>query len=310
MKKESKIFIISNMEVVNSLIERLTKSKEKSHTSDVKMSEDEVELIISLALKITKSESVCLELSPKISICGDIHGQFYDLLRIFEINGFPPNTKYLFLGDYVDRGKQSLETIVLLLSYKIKYPNEIYLLRGNHESANVCKVYGFFDECKRKLSLKCFKSFCDLFDCLPLTAIIENKILCMHGGIGKELVSVSQLKNFKRPLEIPDNGIVCDLVWADPSDSVNGFGPNERGVSCTFSPKALDSFLEKNDLDLICRAHQVVEDGYEFFGEQTLVTIFSAPNYLGEFDNNGAVMLVEKDLLCSFQIIKPLVKKK
>ena len=288
----------------------MKKAKDKNTTHDVKISEDEVEQIISAASKIIKSEGVCLELSPKISICGDIHGQFYDLLRIFEINGYPPDTKYLFLGDYVDRGKQSLETIVLLLAYKIKYPNDIFLLRGNHESANVCKVYGFFDECKRKLNIKLWKSFCDLFDYFPLSAIIESKILCMHGGISKDLINVSQLKQFKRPLEIPDNGLVCDLLWSDPSDSVVGFGPNERGVSCTFSPKVLESFLDKNDLDLVCRAHQVVEDGYEFFGEQTLVTIFSAPNYLGEFDNNGAVMLVEKDLLCSFQIIKPLIKNK
>lgn len=300
----------SNPDTLNAIIDKLIKAKDKSHSHDVKINEDEVEQIVSSALKVIKAEPVCLDLSPKISICGDIHGQYYDLLRIFEINGYPPDTKYLFLGDYVDRGKQSLETICLLLAFKIKYPNDIFLLRGNHESANVCKVYGFFDECKRKVSVKSWKSFCDLFDHLPLTGIIENKILCMHGGISKDLVSVSQLKQFKRPLEIPDNGLVCDLLWSDPSENVVGFGPNERGVSCTFSPKVLESFLDKNDLDLVCRAHQVVEDGYEFFGDQTLVTIFSAPNYLGEFDNNGAVMLVEKDLLCSFQIIKPLLKKK
>ena len=288
----------------------MKKAKDKNTTNEVKLSEDEVELLIASALKIIKSEAVCLELSPRISVCGDIHGQFYDLLRIFEINGYPPDTKYLFLGDYVDRGKQSLETICLLLAFKIKYPNDIYLLRGNHESANVCKVYGFFDECKRKLSMKLWKSFCDLFDYFPLSAIIENKIICMHGGISKELVNISQLKAIKRPLEVPDNGLVCDLLWSDPSDSVVGFGVNERGVSCTFSPKVLESFLDKNDLDLVCRAHQVVEEGYEFFGEQMLVTVFSAPNYLGEFDNNGAVMLVEKDLLCSFQIIKPTIKSK
>ena len=131
----------------------------------------------------------------------------------------------------------------------------------------------------------------------------------MHGGISKELVNVSQLKAFKRPLEIPEQGLACDLLWADPSESTNGWATNERGVSCTFGSKVLESFLDKNDLDLVCRAHQVVEEGYEFFGEQTLVTIFSAPNYLGEFDNNGAVMQVDKDLLCSFQILNPMVSK-
>jgi serine/threonine-protein phosphatase PP1 catalytic subunit len=256
------------------------------------------------------SQPVCLELSPKLNICGDIHGQYYDLLRLFEINGYPPNSRYLFLGDYVDRGKQSIETICLLLAFKIKYPNDVFLLRGNHESANVCKVYGFYDECKRRLSVKLWKMFCNLFNHLPLTALIDNKILCMHGGISKELISISQLKTFKRPLEIPDNGIICDLLWSDPSENVVGWGPNERQVSCTFSAKVLEQFLDKNDLDLICRAHQVVEEGYEFFGEQILVTIFSAPNYLGEFDNNGAVMQVDNELLCSFQILNPLINKK
>lgn len=209
----------------------------------------------------------------------------------------------------MDRGKQSIETLCLLLAYKIKYPNDIYLLRGNHESANVCKVYGFYDECKKRLSVKSWKLFCNLFDHLPLSAVIDKKILCMHGGISKDLINISQLKAFKRPLEIPDQGLACDLLWADPSETTTGWAPNERGVSCTFGTKVLETFLDKNDLDLVCRAHQVVEEGYEFFGEQTLVTIFSAPNYLGEFDNNGAVMQVDKELLCSFQILNPMVSK-
>lgn len=275
----------------------------------MKITEDDVEYLVDEGIKVLMSQPVCLDLSPKLNICGDIHGQYYDLLRLFEINGFPPESRYLFLGDYVDRGKQSIETICLLLAYKIKYPNDMFLLRGNHESANVCKVYGFYDECKKRLSVKSWKLFCNLFDHLPLSAIIDKKILCMHGGISKELVNVSQLKAFKRPLEIPEQGLACDLLWADPSEATNGWAANERGVSCTFGSKVLEAFLDKNDLDLVCRAHQVVEEGYEFFGEQTLVTIFSAPNYLGEFDNNGAVMQVDKELLCSFQILNPMVSK-
>lgn len=274
----------------------------------VSIKEEEIDFLIKEANCIFMSQPVCLELKPKINICGDIHGQFYDLLRLFEITGHPPQSRYLFLGDYVDRGKQSIETICLLLAYKVKYPNDVFLLRGNHESTNVCKVYGFFDECKRRLSVKAWKSFCDLFDHMPLTAIIDNKILCMHGGISKELINISQLKTFKRPLEIPETGLICDLLWSDPNENVVSWGQNERGVSCTFSSKVVEAFLEKNDLDLICRAHQVVEEGYEFFGDQVLVTIFSAPNYLGEFDNNGAIMQVDNELLCSFQILNPLLK--
>jgi serine/threonine-protein phosphatase PP1 catalytic subunit len=287
----------------------LLKSKDHQKTNNVKITEDDVDYLVEEGIKVLLSQPVCLELSPKLNICGDIHGQYYDLLRLFEINGFPPQARYLFLGDYVDRGKQSIETICLLLAYKIKYPDDIYLLRGNHESANVCKVYGFYDECKKRLSVKSWKLFCNLFDHLPLSALIDKKILCMHGGISKELVNISQLKAFKRPLEIPEQGLACDLLWADPSETTSGWAANERGVSCTFGSKVLEAFLDKNDLDLVCRAHQVVEEGYEFFGEQTLVTIFSAPNYLGEFDNNGAVMQVDKDLLCSFQILNPMVSK-
>lgn len=286
------------------------KCKDSQKAANVKISEEDVEMLVEEGTKVLMSQPVCLEISPKINICGDIHGQFYDLLRLFEISGYPPESRYLFLGDYVDRGKQSLETICLLVAYKIKYPKDVYLLRGNHESENVCKVYGFYDECKKRVSLKAWKQFCNLFDHLPLSALIDNKILCMHGGISKELVSVSQLKALKRPMEVPEVGLVCDLLWADPLENSVGWGPNERGVSCTFNSKVLEAFLDKNDLDLVCRAHQVVEEGYEFFGEQTLVTIFSAPNYLGEFDNNGSVMQVDKDLLCSFQILNPLISKK
>lgn len=291
------------------IINKLINAKESQKSVNVNISDEDVVYLCDEAIKVLVSQPVCLEISPMLNVCGDIHGQFYDLLRLFEINGYPPKSRYLFLGDYVDRGKQSIETICLLLAYKIKYPNDVFILRGNHESANVCKVYGFYDECKKRLSIKVWKLFCNVFDHLPLSAIIDGKILCMHGGLSKELINISQLKTIKRPLEVPDNGIVCDLLWSDPSENVVNWGPNERGVSCTFSFKVIEAFLDKNDLDLICRAHQVVEEGYEFFGDQTLVTIFSAPNYLGEFDNNGAVMQVEKDLLCSFQILNPKISK-
>ena len=137
---------------------------------------------------------------------GDIHGQFTDLLRIFEKGGFPPKTKYLFLGDYVDRGKQSLETICLLFAYKIKYTDRIDLLRGNHEASTVNFTYGFYDECKRKHNIKIWKLFCDVFNWMPVAALIDEKILCMHGGLSKELVFVNQIKDIKRPTDLPENG--------------------------------------------------------------------------------------------------------
>ena len=188
---------------------------------------------------------------------GDIHGQYSDLLRLFEYGGFPPEANYLFLGDYVDRGKQSLETICLLLAYKIKYPENFFLLRGNHESASINRIYGFYDECKRRFNVRLWKIFTDCFNCLPVAALIDDRILCMHGGISPELTSLDQIRNISRPMDIPESGLVCDLLWSDPSGDVKGWGVNDRGVSYTFGADTVAEFLQKNDMDLICRAHQV-----------------------------------------------------
>jgi serine/threonine-protein phosphatase PP1 catalytic subunit len=199
--------------------------------------------------------------APCISNCclftGDIHGQYQDLLRLFEYGGYPPSANYLFLGDYVDRGRQSLETICLLLAYKIRYPDKIYLLRGNHEDAKINRIYGFYDECKRRFNVRLWKIFTDCFNCLPVAALIDEKILCMHGGLSPELEHLGQIKEIQRPTEIPDGGLLCDLLWSDPDARVEGWADSDRGVSCTFGPDKVAEFLNKNDLDLICRGHQV-----------------------------------------------------
>ncbi|CAH8386250.1 unnamed protein product [Eruca vesicaria subsp. sativa] len=269
------------------------------------LNESEIRQLCVVSKQIFLQQPSLLELDAPVKICGDIHGQYSDLLRLFEYGGFPPAANYLFLGDYVDRGKQSLESICLLLAYKIKYPENFFLLRGNHECASINRIYGFYDECKRRFSVKLWKVFTDCFNCLPLAALIDEKILCMHGGLSPDLTSVEQIKNIERPTDIPDSGLLCDLLWSDPSKGVKGWGMNDRGVSYTFGADKVAEFLIKNDMDLVCRAHQVVEDGYEFFADRQLVTIFSAPNYCGEFDNAGAMMSVDESLMCSFQILKP-----
>lgn len=243
------------------------------------------------------------------ALAGDIHGQYSDLLRLFEYGGFPPEANYLFLGDYVDRGKHSIETICLLLAYKCKYPENFFLLRGNHECASINRIYGFYDECKRRYNIRLWKTFTDCFNCLPPCALIDEKIICMHGGLSPELKSLEQIRKINRPTDVPDTGLLCDLLWADPDKEVSGWGENDRGVSYTFGHSSVMEFLHKHDLDLVCRAHQVVEDGYEFFAKRQLVTLFSAPNYCGEFDNAGAIMSVDNTLMCSFQILKPAEKK-
>jgi serine/threonine-protein phosphatase PP1 catalytic subunit len=251
-----------------------------------------------------------LQLEAPIKICGDIHGQYTDLLRLFDYGGFPPTSNYLFLGDYVDRGKQSIETICLLFAYKILYRDNFFILRGNHESAGINRIYGFYDECKRRYTIKLWKVFSDVFNCLPAAAIVDDKILCMHGGLSPELHNLQQIAYIERPCDIPDIGLLCDLLWSDPDSNVCGWDENDRGVSYVFGSDVVTKFLEKHDLDLVVRAHQVVEDGYEFFAGRRLVTIFSAPNYCGEFDNAGAMISVDEDLMCSFQILKPPVSSK
>ncbi|KAK7058982.1 serine/threonine protein phosphatase Pzh1 [Paramarasmius palmivorus] len=266
----------------------------------------EITAICHAARDVFLSQPTLIELSPPVKIVGDVHGQYSDLIRLFEMCGFPPAANYLFLGDYVDRGKQSLETILLLLCYKIKYPENFFLLRGNHECANVTRVYGFYDECKRRSNIKTWKTFIDVFNCLPIAAIVASKIFCVHGGLSPSLHSMDDIKRIQRPTDVPDYGLLNDLLWSDPSDTALDWEDNERGVSYCFGKGIINEFLVRYDMDLICRAHMVVEDGYEFWNDRTLVTVFSAPNYCGEFDNYGACMSVSEDLLCAFELLKPL----
>ncbi|KAG6336674.1 hypothetical protein ID866_2421 [Astraeus odoratus] len=266
----------------------------------------EIVAICQTARDIFLSQPTLVELSPPVKIVGDVHGQYSDLIRLFEMCGFPPTSNYLFLGDYVDRGKQSLETILLLLCYKIKFPENFFLLRGNHECANVTRVYGFYDECKRRCNIKTWKTFIDVFNCLPIAAIVASKIFCVHGGLSPSLHSMDDIKRIQRPTDVPDYGLLNDLLWSDPSDTALDWEDNERGVSYCFGKAVINDFLARYDMDLICRAHMVVEDGYEFWNDRTLVTVFSAPNYCGEFDNYGACMSVSEDLLCAFELLKPL----
>lgn len=190
--------------------------------------------------------------------------------------GAPPDTSYLFLGDYVDRGKQSIETITLLFAYKIKYPDRVYMLRGNHECQNISKMYGFWDECRRRYNNKLWKMFINAFNHMPVCALIDDRILCMHGGLSPDLKHLWQIEKLNRPSEIPSEGILCDLLWSDPAESDSPFitniipkkwGESERGVSYVFSTRVVKEFLEKHKLDLIVRGHQLMEDGYEFFAD-------------------------------------------
>jgi serine/threonine-protein phosphatase PP1 catalytic subunit len=247
-------------------------------TKAVCLKNAEITAVCNAVRETLLSQPALLELSAPVKIVGDIHGQYNDLIRLFEMCGFPPASNFLFLGDYVDRGKQSLETILLLFCYKLKYPENFFILRGNHECANVTRVYGFYDECKRRCNIKVWKTFIDTFNCLPIASIVADKIFCVHGGLSPSLSHMDDIRQIARPTDVPDYGLLNDLLWSDPADMDQDWESNERGVSYCFGKKVIVDFLSRHDFDLVCRAHMVVEDGYEFFNDRLLVTVFSAPN--------------------------------
>ncbi|KAJ4770614.1 Serine/threonine-protein phosphatase [Rhynchospora pubera] len=288
---------------LDDIIRRLWEAS-NGRLEQVQLLDSEIRQLCAASREIFLSQPTLVEPKAPILICGDIHGQYADLLRLFKCGGLPPEANYLFLGDYVDRGKQSIKTICLLLAYKIKYPDNFFLLRGNHECASINCIYGFFKECKDHYNVGIWKIFNECFNCLPVAALIDEKILCMHGGLSPDLKNLDQIRRIERPIDVPDSGLLCDLLWSDPKKGIVGWRDGDRCFSYTFGPDRVEEFLQTHDLDLICRAHQVVQDGYELFANRKLVTIFSAPNYCN-VGNAGAMMSVDDSLTCSFKIIQP-----
>ena len=272
------------------------------------ISEEDVTLLCNEMKRIVTNQPVLLKLDAPITIFGDLHGQFKDLKSFLLKSGTPPEVQILLLGDYVDRGQKSIEILLELFSYKILYPERIWILRGNHECREISRQYGFYDECCSKYSEGVWETFNMVFDFLPIAAVVSQRIFCVHGGLSPQLSELQQIENMKRPLEIPERGLIVDLLWSDPSEIHDGWVVSERGTSFTFGPDVVDTFLARNKLDLICRAHQVTQNGYEFpfFPNKSTVTVFSAPLYCGSYDNNGAIMQVDEQLRCSFTVIEPV----
>ena len=263
-----------------------------------------INYILRTGRALLMSEPSLVQLEAPVNICGDTHGQIHDLSSIFQAGKMPPQARYLFLGDYVDRGKFGIEVFCILLGLKLLHPTHMYILRGNHEVGTINRHYGFFDECKRRYSVKLYKAFNDVFNCLPIAALVEGAVLCMHGGISPHLKRLDDIANVRRPFMPQDTGLVCDLLWADPTE-IPGWQANERGVSYTFGPDVLRKCMAELDVDLVVRAHQVMEEGFGFFAERSLVTVFSASNYTGEFENCSAMLVMDQDMKCSFQVFDP-----
>ena len=214
---------------VDSILERLLEARGFVPGVKIQLTESEIRGLCLKSREIFMEQPMLLELGTPIKICGDIKGQYYDLLRLFEFGGYPPDQNYLFLGNYVDTGKQSVETICLLLAYKIKYPENFFLLRGHHEIASINRIYGFYDECKERHNTRLWKTFIDCFNCLPVAAIIKKSIFCVHGGLSPDLQSMERIHRIMRPTDVPDQGLLCDLLWADPDKEANGWGKMTEG---------------------------------------------------------------------------------
>ncbi|XP_078429915.1 serine/threonine-protein phosphatase PP2A catalytic subunit isoform X1 [Wolffia australiana] len=273
------------------------------------LSEQEVRVLCEKAKEILMEESNVQPVKSPVTICGDIHGQFHDLAELFKIGGKCPDTNYLFMGDYVDRGYYSVETVTLLVALKVRYPQRITILRGNHESRQITQVYGFYDECLRKYgNASVWKTFTDLFDYFPLTALVESEIFCLHGGLSPSIETLDNIRNFDRVQEVPHEGPMCDLLWSDPDDRC-GWGISPRGAGYTFGQDISEQFNHTNSLNLIARAHQLVMDGYNWGHEQKVVTIFSAPNYCYRCGNMAAILEVDDSKAHTFIQFEPAPRR-
>ena len=294
---------------LDSIISRLLALRDQPFGIRSNLKTEEITTLCDLVLPLFQKEPTLLEVTPPLTVLGDIHGQFRDLLRIFDkTEKKPPEHKLLFLGDYVDRGDQGIETVCLLFAWKIKYPDKVYMLRGNHEVAAVNRMYGFHQECTQLHGNKLWAKFQDVFKWLPFAAVIQDKIFCVHGGISPDLKSLDDIRNIKRPIDIPDDSLMNDLVWSDPEPDIEMWEQSTRMTSWVWGLAPAREFMDKCEFDLICRGHQAVMNGYEFpfAPDQSVLTLFSAPNYCYEYENRGAVLHVDENLYCSFTILEPI----
>ena len=261
------------------------------------LSEEDLKQLCEKAKEIFIEESNVQNVSAPVIICGDIHGQIYDLIELFKKGGEIPNSRYVFMGDYVDRGYNGVEVLELLLALKVKYPEHITLLRGNHESRQICFAYGFYEEITRKYgNANAWEYFTDLFDYLPLAALVEGKIFCVHGGLSPYISTVDQIRLINRKMEIPREGVFCDLMWSDPDD-IETWIISCRGAGYIYGWKVVDEFTHINGLQLICRAHQLVMEGFKYwFQNKNLCTVWSAPNYCYRCGNRASILKLDSEL--------------
>ncbi|KAL6042122.1 Serine/threonine-protein phosphatase 2A catalytic subunit beta isoform [Balamuthia mandrillaris] len=261
------------------------------------LSEEAVKALCEKVKEVLVEEKTVQPVRCPVTLVGDIHGQFYDLKELFRIAGKAPETNFLFLGDYVDRGYYSVETVSLLFALKLRWRERITLMRGNHESRQITQVYGFYDECVRKYgNATVWQEFTNLFDYLPLAAIVENEVFCPHGGLSPYLDTLDDVNAIERFREVPHEGPMCDIMWSDPDHTIDGWGMSPRGAGYIFGHDVSKKFNHANGLSWITRAHQLVMEGYQWTHDENVLTLFSAPNYCYRCGNQAAIMELDEGM--------------
>jgi len=256
------------------------------------------------AIEVLATFPNVVSVDPPVTVCGDTHGQFFDLLELFALGGQCPDTNYLFLGDYVDRGFFCVETFLLLIALKVRFPNRITLLRGNHESRQTTQAYGFYDEVIRKYGdASIWDLINKVFDMLPLCAVIGSRVFCVHGGLSPIVSSVEQIQRLERKREIPERGPMCELLWSDP-DNVPNFTVSPRGAGYLFGENAVAQFNRQNKFVLICRAHQLAAEGFVEWFDGKLFTVWSAPNYCYRGGNPASILEVSPECITTWKMFE------
>jgi len=255
------------------------------------LEEEQLRQVLDKVRELLVEEENVISIQSPVSVCGDVHGQFFDVITLFQTGGNLPDVRYIFLGDYVDRGYYSLETLTWLLLLKIRYPDRITLLRGNHESREVSRVYGFYEEVQTKYGSSAIWNRCQLvFDLLPLSSLIDNRYICVHGGLSPDFSQIDDIRAIPRVQEIPRTGGMTDLMWSDPAEEVDSWKYNQRGAGWLFGQKAIDEFHRLNGTELVIRAHQLAQDGYKYQLNKRILTVWSAPNYCYRCGNAASIL--------------------
>lgn len=286
-------------EFITDMIERF-KAGKKIHKKYVYQ-------IVLAVKKILSDEPTMVEIEinedVNLTVCGDTHGQFFDLMELFRLNGFPTEKHhYLFNGDFVDRGSWSTEIALVLYAYKWLRPASFFINRGNHETDDMNRVYGFEGECKAKYNERTFRLFSESFSCLPLATLVGKKYLVLHGGLfSDDNITLDDIRNFNRhnQRQPGQTGLMMEMLWTDPQTSL-GRGPSKRGVGIQFGPDVTRRFCERNGLDAIIRSHEVRMEGYEEEHDGRCITVFSAPKYCDSTENKGAYINIGPDYKLKF----------